>query len=227
MNMISEPIKILVVEDHAMVRKGLRLMLDEIDGLFVIGEAPDGSRAVELVQRLEPDVVLMDLDMPVMDGVQAIRRIIALRPQQHIIVLSGYVEDTRLLQAISAGAQGYIGKTTDTEELVRAIRDVYSGRPSLDAKVAWRILHGAGNDASATQEEKRLTNRETEVLRLLSEGKPDKEIAEELVLTTVTIRTHISRILWKLNLDSRVQAALYAFRSGLVDLNDVHVLEEW
>jgi NarL family two-component system response regulator LiaR len=227
MNMISQPIRILLVEDHAMVRKGIRLLLDETDGLSVIGEAADGFRAVEQVQRLEPDVILMDLEMPVMDGIQAIRRILAIRPKQRILVLSGYVEDARLLQAISAGAQGYVGKTTDTQELIQAIRDVYSGRPSLDAKVVWRLLHGTGGGTPAARDKKRLTEREAEVLRLITKGKQDTEIAQELVLASVTIRTHISRILWKLNLDSRVQAALYALQSGLVDLNDVHVVEEW
>jgi two-component system, NarL family, response regulator LiaR len=224
--MINQPIRILLVDDHAMVRKGIRLLLDGTDEFCIIGEAANGVKAIELVQQLEPDVVLMDLEMPVMDGLQAIRRIMTIRPQQHIIVLSGYLEDNRLLQAISAGAQGYIGKTTDTEELFRAIRDVYSGRPSLDAKIAWRILHGAGGRSPSPQNENRLTKREAEVLCLLAEGKEDWEIAQELVLTNVTIRTHISRVLWKLNLDSRVQAALYALRAGLVDLNDMAVVEE-
>jgi two-component system, NarL family, response regulator LiaR len=110
--------------------------------------------------------------------------------------------------------------------LLRAIRDVYSGKPSIDAKIAWRILHGAGGGALSPKDENRLTNRETEVLRLLAEGKQDSEIAQELVLTNVTIRTHISRILWKLNVDNRVDAALYALRAGLVDLNGIAIVEE-
>lgn len=224
--MISQPIKIIIVDDHALVRKGMRILLDGLDEICVIGEAANGLQAIDLAERLEPDVVLMDLDMPVMDGIEAIHRILAIRPDQRIIVITGYLEDDRLIQAIKAGAQGYLVKTTDTEDLVRSIRDVYEGKPFLDPYVVCRILRNVGErETSQPKDGGLLTERELEILRLLTLGKSDHEIADLLVVTDVTVRTHISRILNKLHLKNRVQAALYCLRLGLVSIYELDSLE--
>lgn len=218
--MEGEPIEVLIVDDHAMVRKGMHALLNGYEDIRVTGEAADGLKAIELVEELEPDVILIDLSMPVMDGIEAIKRIISARPDERIIVLTSYAGDDKLFPAIKAGAMGYLLKDVEPEELVQSIRLVYSGAPSLNPAIAWRILRRASGIEPKKQAIEDLTEREIEVLRLLSKGKTDQEIARELVLTDVTIRTHISRILFKLGLKNRVQAALFGIRSGLVKLDE-------
>jgi len=215
----GQAIQVMLVDDHAMVRAGLRVLLEQIPDLHVIGEAANGFKAIELVKQLQPDVILMDLSMPGMDGIEAIQRILAIRPGQHILVLTGFLDEERLIQAVRAGAQGCVDKTIPPEELVQAIRDVCSGKPSLSSGLAWHILRGM-NGNEIRQQKNNLSEREIEVLRLMTQGKLDEEIAQELVLTEVTIRTHISRILTKLGLENRVQAALYGLRSGLVSISE-------
>jgi two-component system, NarL family, response regulator LiaR len=216
--MSNRSIKVLIVDDHAMVRKGMRAFLGEYEDICVIGEAASGVEAVRLVDQLSPDVILIDLMMPGIDGIEAIRRITAIRPEQRIIVLTADGKEDRIFQAVKAGAMGYVVKNADPEELVQAIRRVYSGGPAFNNMVLWRIL-------SQKDEEKPyksindLSKREIEVLRLLAKGYSDQEIASQLWLTEVTIRTHVSRILSKLGLKNRVQAALYSLRSGLVTLD--------
>lgn len=216
----SEPISVVIVDDHTMVRKGMRALLNEYEDIRVIGEAPNGLKAIGLVEELQPDVVLMDLVMPVMDGIESIKRIIAMKPSQRIIVLTSYTGDDKLFQAIKAGALGYLIKDAQPEELVESIRSVHGGEPSLDPTIAWRILREMSGAETSKPSAEDLSERELEVLRLLAQGKTDQEIAKELVLTDVTVRTHISRILAKLGLENRVQAALYAIRSGLVSLDE-------
>jgi len=212
-------IRILIVDDHAMVRSGLKILLEQFDGISVVGEAGNGFQAIELAKQLQPDVILMDLSMPGMDGIEAIQQILAILPGQHILVLAGFLDEERLIQAVRAGAQGCADKTIPPEDLVKAIRDVCSGKPSLNSGLAWHILRGmTGNEVR--QQKNKLSEREIEVLRLLTQGKLDEEIARELVLTEVTVRTHISRILFKLGLENRVQAALYGLRSGLVSISE-------
>ncbi len=215
----GQTIQVMLVDDHAMVRAGLKVLLEQIPDLHVIGEAASGFQAIELVKQLQPDVILMDLSMPGMDGIEAIQRILAIRPGQHILVLTGFLDEERLIQAVRAGAQGCVDKTIPPEELVQAIRDVCSGKPSLSSGLAWHILRGMTGDETGQQKNK-LSEREIEVLRLMTQGKLDEEIARELVLTEVTIRTHISRILCKLGLENKVQAALYGLRSGLVSISE-------
>jgi NarL family two-component system response regulator LiaR len=195
-------------------------LLNEYPDIHVVGEAANGVKAIELVEALSPDVVLMDLAMPVMDGIEAIRRILAVHPDQRIIVLTSYPGDDMLFPAIRAGALGYLLKDAQPEELVESIRQVHAGEPSLNPSIAWRILRGMTGAEPAERSVEALSEREIEVLRLLTKGKTDQEIAQELVLTDVTIRTHISRILSKLGLKNRVQAALYGIRSGLVTLDE-------
>jgi DNA-binding NarL/FixJ family response regulator len=215
----GQPIRVMLVDDHVMVRAGIKVLLEQFDGIDVVGEASNGFKAIELVKQLLPDVILMDLSMPGMDGIEAIQRILAIRPGQHILVLTAFVDEERLIQAVRAGAQGCVDKTISPEELVQAIRDVCSGKPSLSSGLAWRVLREmTGNEIR--QQKNKLSEREIEVLRLMTQGKLDEEIAQELVLTEVTIRTHISRILFKLGLENRVQAALYCLRSGLVSISE-------
>jgi len=215
----GQTIQVMLVDDHAMVRAGLKALLEQMQGIHVVGEAASGYQAIELVKQLQPDVILMDLSMPGMDGIEAIKRIITILPEQHILVLTGFLDEERLIQAVRAGAQGCVDKTIPPEELVQAIWDVCSGKPSLNSGLAWHILREmTGNEIR--QQKNKLSEREIEVLRLMTQGKLDEEIARELVLTEVTIRTHISRILFKLGLENRVQAALYGLRSGLVSISE-------
>jgi DNA-binding NarL/FixJ family response regulator len=220
--MEGQMIRVMIVDDHAMVRAGMKILLEESEDIAVIGEANNGQQAIELVEKLDPDVILMDLHMPVMDGIEATRRIMANRPNQHILVLTGLLDDERLFQSIQAGAQGCVDKTIQPEELVQTIRSVSSGNPFLSPSVAWRILRGLAGSEKPAQPKDRLSNREIQILRLMTQGKLDAEIAHELVLTEVTIRTHISRILSKLGLENRVQAALYSLRSGLVSVSETY-----
>jgi NarL family two-component system response regulator LiaR len=224
--MSIQPIQVLLVEDHAMVRKGIGALLQEYEGISVIGEAANGLKAIELAERLKPDVVLMDLFMPVMDGIEAIKRILAIQPQQRILVLTGYSGDDKLLPAIKAGALGYLLKDARPEELVQSIQDVYTGEPSLNSTMVWKFLRQASSVETTKRSLAELSEREIEVLRLLSQGKTDQEIAEELFLTEVTIRTHISRIMSKLGFQNRVQAALYGIRSGMVSLCETNNMKE-
>jgi NarL family two-component system response regulator LiaR len=224
--MDNKPIQVLIVDDHAMVRKGLRALLNEYDDIRVIAEAANGLKAIELVERLKLDVILLDLAMPVMDGIEAIKRIMAIQPDQRIIVLTSYPGDDKLFPAIKAGALGYLIKDAEPEELVQAIRNVCAGEPALSPTIAWKLLRGMSGVETIKRSAEELSEREHEVLRLLTLGKTDQEIAEELVLTDVTIRTHISRILAKLGLKNRVQAALYGIRSGIVSLDETNQIYE-
>jgi NarL family two-component system response regulator LiaR len=219
--MANQPIRVLIVDDHAMVRKGMMALLAAYPDIQVIGEAANGAKAIEQADKLHPDVILMDLAMPVMDGIDAIKQIIEIHPEQRIIVLTSYMGDDKLFPAIKAGAMGYLVKDAQPEELIESIRNVYAGEPSLDPTVTWRILRGMSGAEPAKRSADDLSEREIEVLRLLSQGKTDQEIANQLVLTDVTIRTHISRILSKLGLKNRVQAALYGIRTGLVSLDEI------
>ncbi len=216
-----QSIRVMIVDDHKMVRKGLRLVLEQFEGICVIGEAGNGSEAIELVEQLDPDVILMDLNMPGMNGIDASHRIMTTQPDQHIIVLTGFLDDERAIQAIKAGAQGCADKNITPEELIRVISDVYSGKPTFSSDLAWRILRASSGVEQPRRSKDKLSERELEILRLMAQGKLDEEIAQELVITEVTIRTHISRILAKLGLENRVQAALYCLRLGLVSISEI------
>jgi NarL family two-component system response regulator LiaR len=224
--MENRPIQVLIVDDHAMVRKGMKALLNEYHDINVVGEAANGLKAIEQVEKLKPDVVLVDLAMPVMDGIEAIKKIMAIRPDERIIVLTSYPGDDKLFPAIKAGARGYLLKDVQPEELVESIRHVYLGEPSLTPSIAWRLLRGMSGVEPTKRSAEELSERELEVLRLLSKGRTDQEIAKKLVLTDVTVRTHVSRILSKLGLKNRVQAALYGIRSGLVSLDESSETDE-
>jgi NarL family two-component system response regulator LiaR len=204
-------IRILIVDDHAVVRQGLKMFLSLDSELEIVGEAVDGKQAVALARQLQPDVVLMDLLMPVMDGVTAIGILRREVPEAEIVALTSVLEDNAVIGAIRAGAIGYLLKDTEADELIRAIKAAAEGQVQLSPKAAARLMREVRTPESAE-----LTERETEVLRLLARGLSNKQIAQALVIGEKTVKTHVSNILSKLNVSSRTQAALYAARIGLV-----------
>ena len=206
-------IRVLVVDDHAIVREGLRSFLALQEDIEVVGEAGDGEEALEAVRRLAPDVALMDLVMPRMDGIEAIRHIRAESPQTRVIVLTSFVDEDKMLPAVRAGAAGYLLKDVAPQELVSAIRTVHGGAALLHPAVVAELVREA-----TTPRGDGLTEREREVLALIARGRANKAIAFELGVSEKTVKTHVSNILGKLNLTDRTQAALYAVREGLVDL---------
>lgn len=208
----STPIRVLIVDDHRVVRQGLQMFLALDDTLTVVGEASNGREAIEAVQKLEPDVVLMDLLMPEMDGIAATEAIRSLAPDTHVIALTSALQDEKVVGAIRAGATGYLLKDTEAEELVRAIHLAASGQVQLSPRAAERLMR----EVRAPESPESLTEREQDVLRLIARGLSNRQIAEELTLSEKTIKTHVSSILSKLNLLSRTQAALYAIQIGLV-----------
>jgi NarL family two-component system response regulator LiaR len=212
-------ITVLIADDHAVVREGLRSFLGVQEGVEVVGDVEDGAAAVAAVERLVPDVVLMDLVMPHMDGLEALRQVRAVSPTTRVVVLTSYAQDEKVLGAIRAGAAGYLLKDVRPPELVEAIRRAAEGEAWLHPTAAARLMrelseHSAAEEADAA----RLTPRELEVLRLLAQGRSNKAIADELVVSEKTVKTHVSNILAKLHLHDRTQAALYAVRQRLVDL---------
>ena len=206
------PIRILIVDDHAVVRQGLRMFLGLDPELEVVGEAGDGAEAVEQVRRLGPDVVLMDLLMPKMDGVAATAAIRAEMPDVEVIALTSVLEDASVVGAVRAGAMGYLLKDTQADDLCAAIKAAAAGQVQLSPQAAARLLR----EVRAPESPEALTERETEVLRLLARGKANKEIARALSIGDQTVKSHVGRILAKLGVQSRTQAALHAVRIGLV-----------
>ena len=218
----SQPIRVLIADDHAIVRKGVRALLATEADILIVGEAQDGQDAIEEVDRLQPDVVLMDLVMPVMGGVEAICRIVASQPDARILVLTSFAGMDHIIPAIRAGALGYLLKDSGPEELVGAIRQVYGGNASLHPVVARKLLDELAEPVSDPLPYKDpLTDREKQVLRLVAQGRNNQDIADRLAISEATVRTHVSHILAKLKLSSRTQAALYALRRGLASLEDV------
>jgi NarL family two-component system response regulator LiaR len=213
-------IRVLIVDDHAFVRKGVRAFLDEVGDIEVIGEAGDGEEAVVQSKALQPDVILMDLVMPHMDGVEAILRITAQQEKVRIIALTSFATDDKVFPAIKSGAMGYILKDSEPEELLDAIRRVYLGEPTLDPSIARKVLQEISRPSKRPPTPDPLTEREEEVLRLVAKGLSNQEIADQMVIAEVTVRTHVSHILSKLQLANRVQATLYALREGLASLDN-------
>ncbi|HET7091048.1 MAG TPA: response regulator transcription factor [Anaerolineae bacterium] len=208
------PIRILLVDDHSVVRQGLRMFLALDPELEVIDEAADGAEAVRMARELKPDVVLMDMLMPVMDGVAATAAIRRELPDTEVIALTSVLEDEKVIGAVRAGAIGYLLKDTEADELRRAIKAAANGQVQLSPKAAARLMR----EVRAPDSPEALTERETDVLRLLAQGKSNKEIAHQLSLSEKTVKTHVSNILAKLGVPSRTQAALYAVRIGLASI---------
>jgi NarL family two-component system response regulator LiaR len=217
--MSQTPIRVLVVDDHRIVREGLQVLLAEIDDIEVVGEASNGIQSIDQAEQLRPDVILMDLEMPKMDGVEAIRRITAAQPDLRILVLTSFITDDKVFAAIKAGALGYLLKDSSSAELVESIHKVHRGDPALHPDIARKILAELGRAPSTGEPAvDPLTARELEVLGLVAQGLSNREIAEQLDISTETARTHVNRILSKLHVANRVQATLYALREGISSL---------
>lgn len=229
----SGVIQVFVADDHAIVRDGIRSLLATETEIEFVGEAENGADAVFMVQDISPDVILMDLVMPEMDGIEAIRQIIAQNPEARILVLTSFTADDKVFPAIKAGAMGYLLKDTGSEELMRAIHQVYRGEPSLHPKIARMLLREISTPQSIPDKDPKphppkqpttvdpLTEREMEVLKMVASGWSNREIADRLIVADGTVRTHVSNILNKLHLASRTQATLYALREGLASLDDL------
>jgi len=218
--MSDQPIRVLVVDDHPIVIGGTRAFLEGVEDIQVIGEAYNGVMAVNAFKQLKPDVTLMDLIMPEMDGIQAIQLITEDDPEAKILVLTSFITDDKVFPAIKAGAMGFLLKDSEPQEMIDAIRNVNKGQPTLHPNIARKVLRELGRKNVDAPIPDPLTDRETEVLRLLSKGFDNQEIAEKLFVAEVTVRTHVSRILRKLQLANRVQATLYALKKGISSLDE-------
>jgi len=216
----SGPIRVFVADDHAIVRKGIAAVLEIVSDIEVVGEAENGRDAVHRVEQLQPDVILMDLVMPEMDGIEAIRRIKDRQPEARILVLTTFAGEGKIFPAVKAGALGYHLKDSHPGELVQAIRQVHRGESSLHPVIARKVLEELSRPSERPPTPDPLTPREVEVLRLVAQGLENPEIAEKLVITEATVRTHVSNIMSKLHVASRTQAALYALREGIASLDD-------
>jgi len=221
----SEAIRVVIVDDHQVVRQGLRTFLDLQRDITVVGEAGDGAAALALVDRLRPDVVLMDIVMPQMDGIEATRRLKEAHPDVGVIVLTSFAGDQQVLPAIEAGASSYLLKDVTPEDLVEAVRAVHRGEPRLHPDALRKVMEAATGPRPAEAGRRPsppddLTERELEVIRLVAQGRSNREIADEFVLSEKTVKTHISHILAKLGLKDRTQLAIHAIRSGLAGDTD-------
>lgn len=207
-------IRVLLVDDHEMVRLGVSSYLSIQDDIEVVGEAEDGSVGVQKALELRPDVILMDLVMEVMDGIEATKQIMAAWPGAKILIVTSYIDDEKVFPALQAGASGYLLKTSSASEIAQAIRATVNGQRVIEDEVNEKIQNQSYAEQYFLHEE--LTNREREVLDLIAQGKSNQEIAEELFITLKTVKTHVSNILSKLAVEDRTQAAIYAFKHGLV-----------
>lgn len=210
-------IRILIADDHSVVRQGLKMFLGLDSDLEIIGEAENGAEAVKLARELQPDVVLMDMLMPVMDGITATQHIRQEMPDTEVIALTSVLEDGAVIGAVKAGAIGYLLKDTQADELRSAIKAAAAGQVQLSPAAAARLMREVRTPEPVMAQP--LTERETDVLRLLAQGKANKEIAFELIIGEKTVKTHVSNILLKLGVQSRTQAALYAAQNGLAELS--------
>jgi NarL family two-component system response regulator LiaR len=218
---MTRTIRVLIVDDHAVVRKGVRALLGTEEGIEVVAEAGDGREAIARFEEARPDVVLMDLVMPEMDGLEALRGIRECDPEASVLVLTSFGSDDKLFPAIKAGALGYLLKDAAPEELIQAIREAAQGHSSLNHAVARRLLSEFSRDRDSKPPSEPLTDRENEVLRQVAMGLSNERIADVLCISEATVRTHVSNILFKLNLSNRTQAALWALREGVASLDDV------
>lgn len=217
---MEEPIRVLVVDDHFVVRKGVLALLVDASGIEVVGEASDGHEAVEAVRRLSPQVILMDLKLPRLDGVAATRAILAERPKVGIVALTGTDVEEEVLAAVHAGALGYLAKTAPREDFAEAIRRVARGELWLPPHLTARLLAHL-RPGSRPESPEALTEREREIVVRIARGWSNRRIGQELHISEKTVRTHVSHILEKLGVSNRVEAALHAVRSGMASLKDL------
>lgn len=215
---MTEEIRILIVDDHAIVREGQRALVETEPGMTLVGEATNGEEAIELARILNPDVIFMDLFMPGVDGIEATEVIKAENPQARILVLTSFAEDEKVFRAVKAGASGYLLKDATPDEILTAVRQVYRGEPAMNPTIANKLMRELQRESNLPPTEEPLTERELDILKLVAQGLSNQEIAEELVISERTVRTHVSNILSKLHLANRTQVALYALREGLADL---------
>lgn len=215
---MTQDIRILIVDDHDIVREGQRALIETEQGMELVGEAKDGIEAVELADRLQPDVILMDLHMPKKDGVEAIMEIKGENPDSRILVLTSFDEDEEVYAAIRAGAMGYLVKDASPQKILKSIRKVCQGETSIGPSIAQKLMREIQRTSDSPPTEEPLTIREMEVIKLIAKGLSNQEIADRLVISERTVRTHVTNILGKLHLANRTQAALYALREGLADL---------
>jgi DNA-binding NarL/FixJ family response regulator len=214
----AELLRVMLVDDHDLFRTGLRNLLEE-QGVHIVAEAQDGGMALQLVRELAPDVVVMDLNMPGMNGIEATREITRLAPLTRVLVLTISDQDGDVMDAIVAGACGYLMKDSSIQDLMQGIRAASVGEALISPHIASKVLQrirASGLEAGAAVARPELSDRETEVLRLIANGKDNAEIAQELHISPKTVKNHISNILMKLQIENRIQAAVYAVRSGLV-----------
>jgi len=216
----EQTIRVLIADDHAIIREGLRAVLAVVPDIELVGEASDGAKAISLTGTLHPDVIVIDLVRPGMDGIEAIEYIASEYPETRILVLTTFAGEDLLFPAIKAGALGYQLKDSKSEDLICAIREVYRGESSLHPKIARKVLQELKKPSQAPRTTDPLTARELEVLKLVAGGAENAEIAEQLVISEATVRSHMSHILDKLHLANRTQAALYALREGIASLDE-------
>ncbi len=214
------PIRILLADDHAVVRGGIRALLEQDQEIEVIGEADNGEEAVAIALSQYPDVILLDLMMPLKTGIEAIEEIKANNPLARILVLTSFADDDKVFAAIKAGAMGYLLKQTTPSELFQAIRDVHNGESSLHPTIARKLIRELNRPSTLPPVDEPLTDREVEVLILVARGLANQDIADQLVISERTVRTHVSNLLSKLHLANRTQAALYALKEGLTSLDE-------
>jgi NarL family two-component system response regulator LiaR len=217
---MSDVIRVLIVDDHAVVREGLRALIETQPDMTLVGEAANGLEAVGKTHDLQPDVILMDLVMPRKDGIEATEEIQQAQPDVRVLVLTSFAEDDKVFPAIKAGAMGYLLKDTSPQELLAGIRDVYQGEPSMHPTIARKLMREIKKPSELPPTPEPLSEREAEVLALVARGLSNQEIADRLFISEKTVRTHVSNILGKLHLANRTQAALYALREGIADLDD-------
>jgi NarL family two-component system response regulator LiaR len=215
---MTEIIRVLLVDDHDIVREGQRALISTEPGMEVVGEAKDGEEAIGIIKTINPDVILLDLHMPNKDGLAAIPELKEENPESRILVLTSFTEDEKVYAAIKAGALGYLLKDSTPQQILSAIRDVSMGETSLGPRIAQKLMREIQKESDSPRTEDPLTVREMEVLKLVAEGLTNQNIADELVISERTVRTHVTHILAKLHLANRTQAALYALREGLADL---------
>jgi two-component system, NarL family, response regulator LiaR len=214
---VNTSVKVLLVDDHEMVRIGLAAVLGTEEGIEVVGEASNGNDGLRLAQEYRPDVVLMDLVMDGMDGIETTRRLLEVYPECKVIVLTSFLDDEKLYPVIEAGAFSYLLKTSRASEIAAAIRAAANGQPVLESRVASKMMNRFRQPKAAPAPHDELTEREMEVLRLIAKGKSNQEVADELYIGIKTVKYHVTNILSKLGVEDRTQAAIYAVKNGLAD----------